>query len=117
MKSIQENIGTHLITTAIAIIVGYYFFPHWVLLVLGTAFIISCILISKLSEINEWIWERSSQLLQKVFTPIFFGFVYLFILTPIALFYRLFSKQKPPVNSTFVEMDQSYNGDFFKPPW
>lgn len=66
----------------------------------------------------SFFWEKLGELLGKVFGSIVMGFIYFFILTPLALLRKAFSKdKKSSLNSFFLDVKQQADEQSFHRQW
>jgi ABC-type dipeptide/oligopeptide/nickel transport system permease subunit len=68
------------------------------------------------------LWMRFSNILGMIFPKITLTLLFFFVLYPIAILSTIFSKKRPlllknPRGSTFIEVNKSFNANFFEKPW
>ena len=78
---------------------------------------IACYCFPILKSLNHLLWSRLTIVLQTVFQPILFGFIYIVVLIPLGLLFQLFKKKDSLSNSSFMNLDKDINDQFFKEPW
>lgn len=69
-----------------------------------------------------WLWFKLGDLLGKIVPKIVLSLVYFIVLSPIAFFYRLFSKDNvgfraKNLNSMWIQRDHSYTKEDIIKPW
>ena len=73
-----------------------------------------------IKQTGKWLlaaWSRFGMLLNRIFSPILLGTVYFIILTPIALLYRLFNKEKKAELTSFIDRNKVFTPNDFEHPW
>ena len=88
-----------------------------VLIIIGAIYMIACYCFPILISLNHLLWSRLTIVLQTVFQPILFGFIYIVVLIPLGLLFQLFKKKDSLSNSSFMNLDKDINDQFFKEPW
>ncbi len=63
------------------------------------------------------IWISFGMLLNRTISPLILGVIYYFILSPIALLYRLFNRKKQSKDTPFIDRDMIYSAKDFLNPW
>jgi hypothetical protein len=89
-----------------------------------TALIMGCIgvFVPFLARWLDRLWMRFSNILGMIFPKITLTLLFFFILYPTAILSTIFSKKRPlllknPRRSTFIEVNKSFNANFFEKPW
>lgn len=67
-------------------------------------------------------WMFLAKVLNRIVPPILLGIVFVFVLVPIASVQKLLTKSDPlllknPPSSTFHEMDEPIDPEYFTRPW
>ncbi len=110
-----------LAVVALGFCVVYFAFPTTYLLLVA-AFIAFSTLIPPLGDLILKAWFGLGHALGWVNGKILLSVVWFFILTPIALLYRMRKKdplrlQKPEGNSNFIDRDHQFEGKDLENPW
>jgi hypothetical protein len=82
---------------------------------------ITGIISSYLSERIEWVWMKLAQLLAYIMPNLLLSIVFFFLLFPISLLSKLFTKDPLMLsnkhNSYFIEVKENVNKDNFEKVW
>lgn len=116
----QDNKTTILIISMGFLALHFIFGWGWALIVsfaVGIAGIFSPFLTSGI----VWAWEKLTIILQYIIPNILLGLVFFFVLTPISLISRLFTKDPLMLSgdheSYFIGVDKSFSKDSFEKIW
>lgn len=113
----QQTINRDIAISGIAFLLLYYFIPEYWILLIGAVYLMMCFFIQPLKRVNHAIWLAITKLMQSVTSPLLFGAIFIAVLVPFALLFRLFKKKESKKNSTFVSIEQKIDPSFFEVPW
>jgi len=106
-----------LIITLLSYLIIFYFIRENIVLHIGTFHLVLALAFPVFLKWNHLFWYYLTIVLQKVTNPILFGVIFIVVLTPISLLYRLFKKKKHSQTSSFVVINESVDKEFFNVPW
>lgn len=115
-KTLEARVGV-----LMGFLVLGFIFKLQVLVYVATALAVVWVLIPSLGRVVDWIWAKLGFVLGWVNGRILLGAVFFIFLTPIALLYRLFSKNplqlKKPEGTTFYVRDHAYTPQDLEESW
>jgi hypothetical protein len=95
-----------------------YWYKRWdEIIIIALVFILLGLAFSHFRFINHLLWKWITRFLQLVFQPIIGAMIFFVFLTPIGLLSQLFKKKKTYKDSTFVNVDEQFDQEFFKKQW
>ncbi len=104
-----------------AFIIVYWISPKKIYLLIALIFILIGVVSPYLSSKISWIWLKFAELLGGVMSKIILSIVYFIFLVPIALLYRLTTKNhlflKRKKGSYYVERNKQYSPGDIKKIW
>jgi hypothetical protein len=103
--------------SGLALGILYYFFPNSALLVFASIYLPLCFWVKKLKTANHLFWQKLSKILQAITHPVLLGAIFVLLLLPLGLLYRIFKSKKKQEESNFKEVHQTIDDSFFKVPW
>lgn len=106
-----------LIITALSYLIIFVFVRENYIFHLGALHCLLALVFPAFLKWNHLFWHYLTIGMSKVTNPILFGAIFYIILTPISLLYRLFKKKKQSKTSSFVEIHESADKEFFNVPW
>jgi hypothetical protein len=102
-------------TTAVTFLIVFYFVREEWILWLGASYLLLCFAIPLFDKFNYRIWSIISPAIQKIMNPVLMAIIFFVVLTPIAIFFRAFSKKIKGPDSNFSDIDPKENN--FKEAW
>lgn len=112
-----QTVNRDIAISGLAMLVAYYFTSADWILMPGAGYLVLCLLIPWVKRMNHTLWLAITKGMQTVMNPLLFGVIFLGVLTPLALLFRLFRKKTPPRTTTFSEVNQTFDAAFFEVPW
>ena len=95
----------------------YYCYPRQEILIVGGIYVLCCLLWTQLRRANHHFWVIFTRGIQTVTSPLLFGAIFLLVVVPLGLLYRLWHRKEPQKDSSFTVTDQSADPAFFEVPW
>ena len=111
------NQNRDILISGLAFGMAYYFIRSSPIVIIAVAYMLTCFAFPRLKAVNHIFWSRLTLLLQSIMQPILFGIIFIVVVIPIGLLFRLFHKKKRFTDSTFEGMDQSKAVMDFEVPW
>ena len=107
--NLSFGLSVSLILSALTIYAYSQGKSSWITLLISSTFcFLTTIFTPYLFTPINWAWTRFGIILAKITTPVVLGFFYILVLTPTALFFRLFSK------NAFNHSGEGYDSNWVK---
>lgn len=106
-----------LLISALAFALLYWFFPLYPILIIGGVWLILGLSFVALRKINHLFWDRLTKGMQWIVQPILGTLIFCLILVPVGLLWQGFKKKKTKQQTTFNEVNPTFDSDFFYKQW
>lgn len=121
MKKPGRKYETLLVITA-GLLVLWYFKRNELLLFIAIGVSVGGLLISPLGTLIDWFWYKIAHVLGAVMSRVILGAFFFFILTPIALLRKIFTRKdvmklRKEYDSLWVVRDHLYTAKDIENPW
>jgi hypothetical protein len=103
--------------SGLALLLLYYFLPGYAILYFGLVYLVLCLYVEPVRELNHAFWLSFTRVMQRVMNPLLFGAIFLVVLLPVGLLYRLFKRKKSAIKSNFVVVEQRNDPELFEVSW
>ena len=121
MNNFKSNPSKTILVIVTGLLIFYYFIEINFLFSAAVILAITGVFSPFLSRKVEFLWFKLAQVLSLIIPNVILGIIFYFFLFPISLISRIFSKDllklKNNSNSTYHNMDKSFNRDSFKNTW
>jgi len=110
------------LTISTALTIAYLYFNDNIFIYISISISILCLLSVFCLNLIHSFWFKISKIIKQIMQPIILTIIYILIVTPLAILFRLFSKRqildyKSNRSTMFIERNINYDIDSFKNPW
>ena len=98
MKKIRDKSFQTLLVLAIASLIIWFFYKKDWLIYISLGFLLIGLVNKPLSDKIAWVWDKFAHVLGWVNSRLVLGIIFFVVLTPLALIFRVFSKDSLQLN-------------------
>lgn len=122
MQKFKSNPSKTNLTICIGLLIIYYVFKNTLFINMAVIVGLLGLISEKINSLIEKYWFWLAKIMGYIVPNILLGLIFYLILTPISLFYLLFSKGgqvklKASKSSQFVKVNKNFNPKSFENPW
>jgi len=118
MNTLERTSYESVLAVVFLLLLIHYFFPQPFLIPIIIGFTLLTLLSSVVANWVHLFWTRTTQGIGSVMNKLLLGFIFFFLLSPIAILYRAFRGKTPSkTDSNFIDRNRQYQADDLTNPW